>query len=122
MRLKLLTIASAILASSFVASAHSPKPGGSGPLIADAGNYHVEVAASGTALVILLRDQADKPVSSEGHKGTAVFVIDGKAQRIPLAPAGDNKLTGTAPAAMPARPKGAVQITKPDGATVQAKF
>ncbi len=121
MRLKLLTIATAILAATFAASAHSPK-GNSGPLIADAGDYHVEVAPNGTSLLVLLRDQADKPVASQGHKGTAVFVIGGKAQRISLEPAGDNKLTGTAAVAVPARPKGAVQITKPDGTTVQAKF
>ena len=121
MRLKLLTIASAILASTFAAAAHSPK-GNSGPLVADAGDYHVEVAPSGTSLVVRLTDHADKPVASQGHKGTAIFVIGGKAQRIPLEPAGENKLTGTAAVAVPARPKGAVQITKPDGATVQAKF
>jgi hypothetical protein len=121
MRLKLLTIVSAMLAPTLIASAHSPKQG-SRAIVADAGDYHVEVAPSGTSLVIRLTDHADTPVASEGHKGTAIFVIDGKAQRIPLTPAGENKLAGTAAVPMPARPKGAVQITKPDGNTVQAKF
>ncbi|MGZ9128752.1 MAG: hypothetical protein ACXW4Z_13340, partial [Candidatus Binatia bacterium] len=87
MKLKLLALTGIIIASALPALAHSPKPGNRA-IIADAGNYHVEVMANGTSLSILLWDQTDKAVSSEGHNGTAIFVIDGKAQRIPLAPAG----------------------------------
>jgi hypothetical protein len=45
-----------------------------------------------------------------------------KPLRIPLTPAGGNKLTGTSEIAIPATPKGAIQITTPAGGTVQAKF
>jgi hypothetical protein len=121
MKLKLLALTGFVIASMLPALAHSPRPA-SRAMIADAGDYHVEVTANGSSLVVLLTDQADKPVAAEGHKGMAIFVIDGKAQRISLEPAGHNKLTGTAAMAMPARLKGAVQITKPDGNTVQAKF
>ena len=55
-------------------------------------------------------------------KGTAIFVVDRKVQRIPLTPGGDNKLTGSAAVELPKEPKGAVQITIPGGNTVQAKF
>ncbi|MBL8588346.1 MAG: hypothetical protein JNK46_07440 [Methylobacteriaceae bacterium] len=44
------------------------------------------------------------------------------AQRFPLQPADANRLVGTAPVAVPAGVKGAVQITTPDGATAQARF
>lgn len=122
MKLKLIVLSGVMIASLLPALAHSPKGGSSGAMIADAGDYHVELVPSGTSLMVLLRDHTDKPVAAEGHKGTAIFVVGGKAQRIPLTPAGDNKLAGTSEVAMPARPKGAVQITKPDGNTVQAKF
>ncbi len=121
MKLKLFALTGFVISSMIPALAHSPKAG-SGAMIADAGNYHVELQPNGSSLTVLLTDQADKPVAADGHKGTAVFVIGGKSQRISLTPAGGNKLTGTAEMAMPARPKGAVQITKPDGNSVQAKF
>lgn len=112
----------AIVAATTAASSHAPKVGANGGAQADAGSYHVEVLAQGTTLHIWLRDHSDNPVPSVGHKGTAVFVIGGKPLRIPLTPAGGNKLTGASEIAIPATPKGAVQITTPAGGTVQAKF
>ena len=82
----------------------------------------MEVVAKGTSLQVFLRDHSDKVVLTDGYKGTAIFVVDGKPQRIPLAPAGDNALTGTSTVTIPREPKGAVQITTPTGSTVQAKF
>jgi hypothetical protein len=82
----------------------------------------VEVVPQGTSLVVFLRNHSDKAVLTEGYRGTAIFVIDGKPQRIPLAPAGENRLTGTSAVPIPSEPKGAVQITTPTGSTVQAKF
>lgn len=114
--------AALLVATTALAAAHAPKIGANGGPQADAGSFHVEVVAKGTALKVFLRDHSDKAVLTEGYKGTAIFVVDGKPQRIPLAPAGDNALTGTASVAVPAEPKGAVQITTPTGSTVQAKF
>jgi hypothetical protein len=73
-------------------------------------------------LQVFLRDHSDKDVASAGFKGTAILVVGGKPQRIPLTPAGANKLSGTSSVALPKEPKGAVQITTPTGSTVQAKF
>jgi hypothetical protein len=117
-----LVAAAAIVATTAVASAHGPKIGVNGGPQADAGSYHVEALGQGTILQIWLRDHSNKPVSSVGYKGTAIFMIGGKPQRIPLAPAGDNKLTGRSEVQIPAALKGAVQITTPTGSTVQAKF
>lgn len=105
-----------------MAAAHAPKVGANGGPQADAGNFHVEIVPKGTTLLVFLRDHADKAVLTEGHKGTAIFVIDRKAQRIPLVPSGKNMLTGTSQVSIPSQPKGAVQITTPAGTTVQAKF
>ncbi len=112
----------AILAAYSTGLAHGPKVGANGGVQADAGNYHVEIVAKGAVLDVYLRDQNDKAVNADGHKGTAIFVVEGKAQRLPLTPAGDNRLTGTSPVALPAAIKGAVQIIIPSGGTVQAKF
>jgi hypothetical protein len=115
-------VAAVLLASPATVPAHGPKIGVNGGIQADAGDYHLELVSNGNDLVIFLRDHGDKDVAAAGHKGIAIFVIDGKPQRIPLAPAGGNKLSGTAAMTLPKEPKGAVQITTPAGSTVQAKF
>jgi len=121
MRLNTLTLAAALIVAT-PAFAHAPKMGAHGGAQTDAGSFHVEVVPQGTVLQVYLRDHADKAVETGGFKGTAIFVVDGKPQRIPLAPAGENRLTGTSAVTLPGEPKGAVQITAPDGRTVQAKF
>jgi hypothetical protein len=124
MKLTLTHIAAAALSISIASAAfaHAPKIGENGGRQADAGNFHVEVVPQGTTLQVFLRDHGDKAVLSAGFKGTAIFVIEGKPQRISLAPAGENKLTGTSAVSIPSEPKGAVQITTPTGSTFQAKF
>lgn len=111
-----------LLATTSFASAHAPKIGANGGAQADAGSFHVEVVPQDTTLQVFLRDHADKAIVTDGFKGTAIFVIDGKPQRIPLLPAGENKLTGTSAISIPSQPKGAIQINTPAGSTVQAKF
>ncbi len=122
MKLTYIGAAALLIASASIASAHAPKIGANGGAQTDAGSFHVEVVPQGTALQVFLRDHSDKAVVSDGFKGTAIFVIDGKPQRILLTPAGDNKLIGTSAIAIPSEPKGAIQITTPAGSTVQAKF
>ncbi|MFG1282637.1 MULTISPECIES: hypothetical protein [Xanthobacter] len=105
------------------ALAHEPGAGANGGIRVDAGAYHAELVADGTPAVSLyLSDGAGKPVAAEGFKANAILVVDGKAQRFPLSPAGGNRLAGTAPVAVPNGVKGAVQIAAPDGASAQAKY
>jgi hypothetical protein len=122
MSMKNLAAVALLVATTTLAVAHAPKIGANGGPQADAGSFHVEVVVRGTTLQVFLRDHSDKAVQTEGYKGTAIFVVDGKPQRIPLAPTGNNALTGTAPVLVPDKPNGAVQITTPTGSTVQAKF
>ena len=82
----------------------------------------MEIVAQGTMLQVYLRDHSNKAVSTNGFKGTAIFVINGKAERISLTPAGENQLKGTSSVDLPAEPKGVVQIMTPTGSTAQAKF
>jgi hypothetical protein len=122
MHLKTIVTVAALLATPSIVLAHGPKIGANGGVQADAGSFHVEVVPKGTNLQVFLRDHSDKAVTTDGFKGTAIFVIEGKPQRIPLMPAGENRLSGTASVALPDTPKGAVQITTPSGGTMQAKF
>ena len=122
MNLKSLVLAVALAATPLAASAHAPKIGHNGGPQTNAGSFHLEVVPQGTTLAVYLRDHGDKEVKTDGYKGTVIFVIDGKPERISLTPAGENRLTGTASVPLPAEPKGAVQITTPMGGTVQGKF
>ena len=122
MKLIQISAVALFMITTSIASAHAPKVGANGGAQADAGSFHVEILPQGTVLQVFLRDHSDKAVLTDGYKGTAIFVIDGKPQRIPLTSAGENKLTGTSTVSIPSEPKGAVQITTPSGSTVQAKF
>ncbi len=104
------------------AFAHGPTKGPNGGRQVDAGDYHVEMVAKDTALIVYLHDDKDKPVDVKGYKATGIFVVNGKPQRIELKPDSANKLTGAAAVPLPATLKGAVQITLPTGKTVEAKF
>lgn len=123
MRTLILAVSLALM-TPLAAMAHEPRPGPNGGLKVDAGTrYHAELVAKGTQEVTLfLYDAKDKPIPSAGFRAQAILVIDGKTQRFPLQPADGSKLVGTAPVAVPAGVKGAVQLTAPDGTTAQAKF
>src|SRR5215208_3467474 len=105
-----------ILCSAYPALAHDIK-GPNGGRVADAGRYHVELVAKDTVLDLFVADTANHPVKSEGFKGVAILMVDGKAQRITLEPADNRKLSGAATAKLPPNPKGVVQLTLPDGKT-----
>ena len=120
----LILAVSLVLMAPLAAMAHDPRPGPNGGLKVDAGTrYHAELVAKGTPEVALfLYDANDKPIPTAGFRAPAILVIDGTTQRFPLQPADGSRLVGTAPVAVPAGVKGAVQLTAPDGTTAQAKF
>jgi hypothetical protein len=120
MKFRYLTLGIALLAG-LPAYAHEPKASHGGR-VADAGPYHVELVAKDTAIDVFLIGENDKPVDPKGFKGVAIFTVEGKAQRITLVPSEKHVLSGTATTTLPAKPKGAVQLTAPDGKTVTARF
>jgi hypothetical protein len=71
---------------------------------------------------VFISDANEKPVAASGFRGTAILVADGKSQRVVLAPVDGTRLSGGTTAALPHQPKGVVQLTGPDGKTIQAKF
>ena len=120
MRIFILAI-SAILAVT-PALAHDPRKGPNGGTIVDAGSYHVELVTKSSTVEVFVTDGADKPVISEGLQAVAILITGGKALRIQLKPAGENRLSGQSPVDIPPNPKGAVQLTGPDGTTASARF
>jgi len=93
-----------------------------GGRMAEAGEYHVELVTKAGAVEVYLADHDNKAVSSASHKALAILNIDGKSQRIVLSPGGESRLSGKAAGAIQGAPKGVVQITLPNGKTVQARF
>ena len=93
-----------------------------GGRVADAGSFHVELVARGESVDVFVSDGAQKPVPAAGFKGAAILIVGGKPTRIPLEPADGNRLSGKAATPIGAAPKGAVQLTAPDGATASGKF
>jgi hypothetical protein len=120
MKFRYLTLGIALLAG-LPAYAHEPKASHGGRIV-EAGPYHVELVAKDTAIEVFLLGENDKPVDPKGFKGVAIFNLGGKAERITLAPSEKNALSGTAATALPAKFKGAVQLTLPDGKTATARF
>lgn len=120
---RILTALGLCLLMATGALAHEPRPGPNGGLMVDAGNYHAELLADGSEVVTLfLFDVNDQPVESTGFKANAILIVGGKPARFTLEPAGGQKLSGKAPGPVEPGVKGAVQISLPDGATVQAKY
>ena len=111
----------ALLTSAGSAGAHEAK-GKNGGRLVDAGSYHVEIVVKSEVVDVFISNQGDKPVAAAGFKGMAILVAGGKSQRVVLTPVEGTRLSGSAAAALPDRPKGVVQLTGPDGKTSQAKF
>ena len=88
----------------------------------DAGSMHVGTLAKSGRVEVFISDAAGGPVDASGYAGVAIFMVGGKPARIALTPAGGNRLTGTSPGELANPVKGAVQITAPDGATIQGKY
>jgi hypothetical protein len=111
-----------MLAAVMPALAHDVPKGPNGGRVVEAGAYHVELVATQDAVELYVTDADDKPVPPAGFKGTAILVVDGKPQRIALAPDGNTRLSGKATVVLPKEPKGVVQLVAPDGKTAQAQF
>ena len=117
----LLSLAVACLLSG-PALAHEPTKGVNGGMVVDAGAYHVELVARDAEVSLFVSDGAYKPVPAAGFKAVAILLFGGKSHRVELTPADGSRRAGKATVALPANPKGAVQLSLPDGKTVQARF
>lgn len=98
---------------------HEGKNGG---VVVDAGDFHVELVAKQDVIDIYIGDEDEKPISVAGYKALAIFAVAGKSQRVALEPVEGKRLSGKSPVALPAKFKGAVQITPPGKRAFTAKF
>ncbi|MCZ8373935.1 MAG: hypothetical protein O9342_01055 [Beijerinckiaceae bacterium] len=106
------------LSSLPLAEAHEQRTGPRGGALVDAGSYHVELITRDKAVEIFVSDAQDKPLPANGFKALAILAVSGKSVRVTLEPAPDgSKLIGAAAESLPARVKGAVQLTGADGKT-----
>ena len=123
MRLRLVTaiVLSLVAAPALAQHGHKVDPRHGGQAF-EIGEFHAELVTKADTIELYLADHDNKAQRSVGHKGVAILMIDGKSQRIVLEPAGDSRLSGKATGALPKSVKGVVQITKPDGKTVQARL
>jgi hypothetical protein len=117
--MKRMLFAAALFAAP--AAAHEA-PGRHGGVVTDVGPYHAELVAEGATIHLYLTNAEDRDVPAAPFKATAILIVDGKAQRVTLAPSGGNRLSGSAPAPIAGPPKGAVQIQSPEGGAHQGKF
>ena len=120
MRLPTMIIAGLLLVAG-PALAHEAA-GKNGGRMTDAGKYHVELVTKDTTVEVYVSDGSEQPVPAAGFKGSAILVAGSKPARVTLVPADGNKLTGTAEVSLPANPRGAVQLTAPDGTSASGKF
>lgn len=116
--MRILLAGLALTASLALAGAHEQRTGPRGGALVDAGAYHVELVTRDKTVELFVSDAADKPLSAKDFKALAILAVAGKSVRVTLEPAPDGaKLVGAAPDALPARVKGAVQLTGADGKT-----
>ena len=121
MNLRMLLAICALIVA-LPALAHEVTKGPHGGRVVEAGDYHVELVAQQSLVDVFLTDASDKPIAPAGFKGVAILVVGGKSVRVTLEPMANTSLAGKAPSALPADTRGVVQITSPQGKTVQAKF
>lgn len=94
-----------------------------------AGPYHFELlvdknnkAAKDSPVTVYLTDHGAQKIAAAGASGTAT-ILAGKAKvTVPLAPAGDNKLSGLGKYVSDPTMKVVVSIVFPDKKTEQARF
>ncbi len=121
MRIMLASLA--LFSSLSLVHAHEQRVGPRGGALVDAGVYHVELVTRDKAVEIFVSDAQDKPLPATGFKALAILAVAGKSVRVTLTPSADGaKLVGSAAEPLPARVKGAVQLTGSDGKTATGRI
>ena len=121
MRFVVLLLAGLMLASPVLAEDYEKGPNGG--LMLDVAGIDAELLTSGTKVTINVFD-ANKPVPvpTKGYTG-AVLIVSGKAREtVPLAPSGDNSLTGEAKGAIASDATVTLTIRTAEGKSGQVKF
>jgi len=129
-----LVLSAALLFAGHAAYAHDngaldKMPAPNGGQLRMAGPYHFELLvdknnkeAKDSPVTVYLTDHGAQKIPAAGASGTAT-ILAGKAKvTVPLAPAGDNKLTGVGKYVSDAQMKVVVSVVFPDKKIGQARF
>jgi hypothetical protein len=104
-------------------AAHEPGIGPNGGMRVDAAPCRVELVPARTIVNVNVTLDADNSVVDTcTMTGAAILLIDGKPVRVPLSPAAPGVLSANTGVTVPVGVKGAVQLARQDGTTIQAKF
>lgn len=94
-----------------------------------AGPYHFELLvdknnkeAKDSPVTVYLTDHGEKKIPAAGASGTATILAGKSKVTVPLAPAGDNKLSGLGKYVSDPHMKVVVSVVFPDKKTEQARF
>ena len=120
MKLRIVALATTLLIAP--AAAHEAAKGPNGGRVVEGGTHHVELVVRENVVSVFVMDANDKPISVTGFKGVVIFTISSKAQRIVLDSKDGTRLFGTSPLTLPADPAGVIQLTAPNGTTIQGRF
>lgn len=110
------------LAASSPAFAHAnhgePMYGG---VVAEAGMFQGELVARANQLTVYITNHGE-PVPTAGAQAKATVLAGGQKTELALAPAGDNQLTATAAAPLPAGARAVVAVKLGDGRAGSLRF
>jgi hypothetical protein len=126
MHAKSLLIIAALAASPLLTHAgrghsHAQK-GPNGGQMKDIGSMHVEVLAKPGELAVYVFDAKDAKVSTAGATGKATVLVKGKKTEVPLAPDGDNRLSGKGDFAADKSLTAVVNVTLSGQKPLQGRF
>ncbi len=96
--------------------------GGHGGRLQPAGPYHLELLAGSDGITVYVTDHGDVPQPTAGFKATATILAGSQRLKLPLLPAGDNRLRAADP--VPAGPgaKFVISVNPGKGAAQIARF
>jgi len=112
-------LALAVAAPAFAHASHGePMYGG---VVAEAGMFQGELVARARQLVVYITNHGE-PVPTAGAQAKATLLAGGQKTELALAPAGENQLTATASAPLPAGARAVVAVKLGDGRAGSLRF
>ena len=87
-----------------------------------AGAYHVEAVVENDRLALYVTDHGDNRQSTEGWKGRATVLTEGRTARVTLTATGENRLESGTPVTMQDDSKTVVLLQPPEGETLQLSY
>jgi hypothetical protein len=121
-RINAVVLATVLLACSFFARADGPAIGPHGGQVRDAGKYHLELVAKGTALTVYVTGARDAKVATQGATGSATVLAGKGTSNVKLEPSGENALAGNGSFQAAPDMKVVVSVTLPGQSPIQARF